>query len=333
MIKGSTESFIKFITSTSYKLTSAVKHGRMNDVRQLASESDEDSLNWALCYSCMFGHLECVKFFIENTSADVNWNQRQFHPLAYACYHNQYNVVKYLLSVDSINVNLPISSQPSMNSDNMTALHLACSQYFPDIACHLLTEVTDIDVNFVSSEGNTALHYAVWYNHSGWIQPYMGFDCNMKNVQAYITYKSEHGQINEQNNHGNTLLHVACDFRNTELVEMLLSYGADERITNDKMQTPADVAVKVKRNFISDMVAPGRAGYAEILNYRSYVNKILSHMSRGALALGMLLLVKQKHLSVKIRTFASTDTMYKYKRKYALLKMFLLIMSKHRHRY
>ena len=48
--------------------------------------------------------------------------------------------------------------------------------------------------------------------------------------------------MNEQNNVGDTPLHIACKLRHNNIVEALMLAGADETIANDEGKTPAQLA-------------------------------------------------------------------------------------------
>ncbi len=52
--------------------------------------------------------------------------------------------------------------------------------------------------------------------------------------------------VNEQDNFGDTHLHLACSRGHQDTVEALMSCGADVNITNDLNQTPAQVATYYK---------------------------------------------------------------------------------------
>jgi hypothetical protein len=59
--------------------------------------------------------------------------------------------------------------------------------------------------------------------------------------------------VNEQNYDGNTLLHLACyagnrDKQGTDIVEELMTLGADANVTNSWKDTPVDMATMHKHN-------------------------------------------------------------------------------------
>ena len=223
----------------------AARNGRLKEVIELSSKFSNDVklVSEALTWSCIRGHLDVVTWLEGHTAADVNYNEKIAWwntPLTAACSYNNLNIVRYLVESCNADVNLP-------NRAGNTPLTSACSHVCGPESKYLLCEVSDLDVNIADSEGNTAMHLAVWCSEDDRTQLHEA--CIMGDVTEVrrLVYVNGH-EINVQDNVGDTPLHRACRSGYSDIVEILMLAGADETITNDRGQTPAQLAVWIRRS-------------------------------------------------------------------------------------
>src|SRR5690349_2630528 len=98
-----------------------------------------------------------------------------------------------------------------------------------------------IDVNCANISGNTVLHYVILKSQSSAVHE----ACRIGDLLKLQRLLSEQWEsVNAQNNDGDTPLHLACSKGNSDMVETLMCAGADVNISNDKTQTPAQLAVE-----------------------------------------------------------------------------------------
>ena len=221
----------------------AAYSGRLEEFIKLSSKfsNDVEVLSEALIWPCYWGHLNKVKWLMEHTAADVNYKSKDT-PLTAACYYDNLDIVKYLVETCHADVNL-------LDSRGDTSLTMACRDVSMSLSMYLLCEVSDLNINIADSDGNTALHLAVWCNEDrGYTQLHEACGGMFGEYRGDVTevrrlvYARGH-KINVQDNDGNTSLHYACRNGYSDIVETLMLAGADETITNDEGETPAQVAV------------------------------------------------------------------------------------------
>ena len=230
----------------------AAKDGQLKEVIKLSSKfnSDMKVLSQALIRSCREGHLDVVKWLCERTAADVNYINMEvwlkYTPLTAACARNHLDIVKYLVKrrhaivktrrkTRRANVNLP-------DRYGFKPLTLACYYASMSMSMYLLREVSKLDVNIADNVGNTALHLAVWRSKDNYTDLHEACRINVSTTEWSLPPEEDQKKINVQDNDGNTPLHIACSYGCTDIVAMLMSVGANEEITNDKRETPAQVA-------------------------------------------------------------------------------------------
>ncbi|ORX46875.1 ankyrin, partial [Piromyces finnis] len=96
-----------------------------------------------------------------------------------------------------------------------TPLHIA-SKYGNNEMVHLLIEKDEELVNIQNNEKWTPLHFACDQGH------------NHKGVIEYLIEKYESMiNINLRSNEGKTVLHISCQNKNKDIVNLLLENGAD----------------------------------------------------------------------------------------------------------
>ena len=279
------------------KLSDAARYGRLEEVIELSSKfiNDEEELSKALIRSCLRGHLDVVKWFVEHTPANINYNREEwlYTPLVAACFHDKLNAVKYLVKTCHADVNLH-------DKRGEAPLTRACRNVSTAVLMYLLCEVEDLDVNIANINGNTALHLAVWCSKNNYTQLHQASQKgDITDVLRLVYVRGD--EINVQDNLGNTPLHWACESGHKDILETLMLAGADETLLNDEGKTPAQVA---ESNGYSDML--------KLLNIGILQQVILNRQKKLKLSLTLwtLRLMKRK----RIRSFINSNRCYKLKR-------------------
>ena len=220
--------------SSDIRFINAARSGRLEDIIRLSSKFNRDVkwLSEALYWSCWYGHLDVVKWLVEHTAANVNYNT----PLPVACYFDYLDVVKHLVKTYHANSNV-------IDRAGNTPLIEACFWNRMSVSMYLLREVSCLNVNIVNIKGNTALHLAVWCSKDdGYTKLHKACDFKSDAFEMLkLVYVYGH-KINVQNNFGNTPLHLACYNGHSDIVEALMLAGADETITNDDGKTALQLA-------------------------------------------------------------------------------------------
>ena len=258
--------------------TDAARRGSLEDVITLSTKNDETSLLiCAMIHACAWGHVDIIKWLVKHTAINVNSDgcvellrpnymrsksePQTCTPLTAACckgihslvntpivsnsvhlevYEDRFNatynsekleIVKYLVEICQADVNLP-------DPDGYTPLLTACVRTNMSVAMYFLRKVNNLDVNF-TREGNTALHYIVWYDkNQGNSELHEACRTGDEAKVLKVLYECD-DIINVQNNDGDTPLHVACYYKRYNIVKILMFLGADENLTNKEMRTPA----------------------------------------------------------------------------------------------
>ena len=232
----------------------AAYSGQLKKVIELSKKFGDDVnvLSEALTESCRAGHLDVVKWLTKNTDSYVNYRPRnaeeeelwRYTPLSAACRHDHLDVVKYLVETCHADINLT-------DWEHYTPLTWACRNIKMSMSIYLLRQSSEHDINrtIPKSDGNTALHYAVWYSEYDETELHKACkrhdddhddDDDVTEVLRLVYVRGHN--INVQDNYGNTPLHYACLHRKKYIVETLVSVEADESITNDERETPAQLA-------------------------------------------------------------------------------------------
>ena len=238
-----------------------------------------------LTYACANGQLDVVNWLVQLANVDVNWRDKKGRtPLTAACESKRLNlmihqndlysiepddvlhtksyyvkdkdrklqldIIKCLLETRRVDVNLP-------GQNDQTPLIKTCFSGFVSASLFLLRESDHLCTNIADANGNTALHYAIWCGESGGDSK-LHMVCYSGQVQAatacQLAMTCSQNDINNQNNYGDTPLHVACRRGDEDVVMMLMLMGADETITNDWKQTPYQLAKTIGHDHLFDML-------------------------------------------------------------------------------
>ncbi|KAM5288077.1 unconventional myosin-XVI [Ctenodactylus gundi] len=142
------------------------------------------------------------------------------------------------------------------DEDFWTPMHIACACDNPDVV--MLLVVAGANVLLQDVNGNIPLDYAVEGTESSSILlTYMdenGVDLSslrQMKLQRPLSMLADvrrllasGGDVNERNNEGVTLLHMACASGYTEVVSLILEHGGDLNIADDHYWTPLHLAAK-----------------------------------------------------------------------------------------
>lgn len=105
--------------------------------------------------------------------------------------------------------------------------------------------------------------------------------------------------VNIQNNSGDTPLHKACEHGHSNIVETLMLVGADETISNDDGETPAQVAACMEHGKLLQLLTRDSLwlGFLKRRMFRPF--------SVGFLMVLKLRLVRQKIMTKLLHTWLS----------------------------
>ena len=101
------------------------------------------------------------------------------------------------------------------------------------------------------------------------------------NLEIVKQYLSNGGSINQRNQFGGTLLHVASVNDNKEIVKLLLSKGAKVNVKNNTSLTPLGLALKFKRSEVSELLREYGAKTGEEIKPTQISNELLSAVKKG----------------------------------------------------
>eukprot|EP00752_Nemacystus_decipiens_P007867 g7028.t1 len=210
----------------------------------------------ALHVAAKFGHGQCVSELLLS-GVDKNWCDRDRRtPLHLAAQDNHVGVVEQLLAVGAqvdarerldccssldlaagkghVRVVRALlqhgSSVSSSGHDGYTALHRAADVDGPicnngDVIRVLLEAGADIEAR-MSDDGYAALHLAACRRIA-----------SIGTIHALLAGGA---QVSARDVHGDSPLHYACSNSCVDAVELLLRWGADEKLVNDSGHKPVD---------------------------------------------------------------------------------------------
>jgi len=178
-----------------------------------------------LFHAASSGRKSLVEYLIKLGADKELSKERGWKPIHIACYNDHYRVARLLVEngVDLNCVNDEIKGY--------TPLHIVISTEKPSLELIELFLQKGADMNKKNSNGSTALHLAVFWNHLDVLQALIAAKANMT-----IT-----------NNKGRTALDLACHYGNAKMAKYLAQQmGIDEsklKIKNNKqkvldMETP-----------------------------------------------------------------------------------------------
>ena len=284
-------------TSNSYDkdIKLAAKNGNLDGIIKTSYFCSPEALSKALYEACCYNRFEIVKWFMTN----FNWKvdicclcRKKRSPLSIACDKGYIDIVELLIKhgqTTKINIS---------NSDGFTPLIIACHNGHVAVA-KLLTELPTVNINLANTKGDTALHYVIWCVKEFWTPLHKA--CDKKDIiQIENIIKASNDDkkaINAQDNKGNSPLHYACKRGHQETIELLMVFGADDTITNDKHMTPAQVCEENNRKDLIELLDMQQA--LSIIERRQRLKKLNILFNKTIASVRMLLVLMHNRKEIQ----------------------------------
>lgn len=187
------------------------------------------------------------------------------YPLYDACNKNYYNIVKVLLTYNTIDVNI--------NYMDMIPLLCVCSYGYNDIL-NLLLNISNINIDITDSNNDNALMISILNNNDLCIDSllpkininHINHTNNNDNTPLYLAYELKNYicvnkllsyndiDINKQYN-GNTILNIACNENKIDIVKKLLEHpNIDVNLQNFVNYTPLNSACIKENDVIVELL-------------------------------------------------------------------------------
>ena len=223
--------------SNPHRLLMAARYGNLTEIYQFSSTCNVQDISKALCVACHYGQHNVVQWILRHTDADANYCNRPNTPLTTACSHGFLDIVRLLIDSKRVDVNLPCKRT------KQTPLTVSCYNSQKHITNFLLREVDNVGINTLDFYDNTALHYVIWCRQKDMTPLHLvsGFFADENKIGGLL--QQFYNDINAQDNNGDTPLHRVCQWGNISVLRILMASEADETITNDDGETPAQSAV------------------------------------------------------------------------------------------
>ncbi|WP_422133281.1 ankyrin repeat domain-containing protein [Endozoicomonas sp. ALD040] len=215
----------------------AVREGDLEKADNLLDSSPDlinelDSFgNTLLHIAITTKNLKMIKLLLRKGIKYDESNNQGFTPLHLAATQGDVNTLKELLDKKA-DIKLLTSQQHS-------PLHLAIINKKPEAVKLLIKSLSDIPerltiINQEDYQGNTPLHLVIINNHP------VAVIKQLIKIPARISDRLR--IINKEDYQGNTPLHLAVLERNTNIVTLLLNYGASQELSNNDGFTPIYLA-------------------------------------------------------------------------------------------
>ncbi|XP_057317381.1 palmitoyltransferase ZDHHC17-like isoform X2 [Hydractinia symbiolongicarpus] len=235
-------------------------HG-LNDPPQPYQPPSMDYSAYDIVKASQYGYFERVRQLIEYEGVDVRQpDTENVTVLHWAAINNRLEIVRYFISKGAI------IDQPGGNL-NATALHWTIRQGHLDMCILLLKHGADPSIE--DSEGCSGLHLAAQFGHTPLVAYLISkgtdvdiIDRNGMTPLMWATYRSFGtdparlilnfgASVNFCDAiHKNTALHWAISSSNTNVIKQLLKSGASLDAVNAEGQTPVELALDRRNNWI-----------------------------------------------------------------------------------
>jgi len=217
----------------------AAAHGNINILRIISicrgkfnfgNEKTDNNGQSALHYACFGGHLDCVKFLLEEDSSLRNLERRNSEgltPQMMAIVAKHVHIVKYLVTKESKNEMKDFHEEEEKAQVSKTMgynkFHRCAISGSIDIM-HLLVsnEAERHLIYYLTANGSTSLHLSVQHGHLD---------------MTYFLLTKQGLDVNFANASNMTPLHLACVQGSLLLFSLLLKHGANSTRLNSKKQT------------------------------------------------------------------------------------------------
>ncbi len=245
------------------------------------------------------GHEEVVKILIREGNAEIDvFDARNQTPMHYAVNNKKLEIVKLLLKLGA-DVN---SARMGQNSMKLSPVHIAVSNtnYDERVLCldilKCLIKEPDAQVNLQDYENRTPLHYAERLKTIEVLLTREDIDPLVKDDSGKIPfdYAENRPEIkkalmnNKYGSEKNSLLHLAVQRGEIELVESILKEEIDIDIVNNKGLSPIYLAAEKGHLHVVKLLLKKGANYTPVLHLAIKSNnlellKVLFTEKNGAL--------------------------------------------------
>jgi len=191
-----------------YNLKLSVEIGNL-EIIKLLIKHDAD-VHTLLCIAIEKDKYDIISFLIKQ-SIDLNKKCKFGYPLVHAVHRENIHIVELLLKNNA-------------NPNFFNSLTLACMKQNLKMLKLLIEHKADVD--FIGSNGNTPLYFAVSYD-------------NFEMSELLLK--------NNANPNVNSILHKACEKQNLKMVKLLTEYKADVNFADNNGRTPLFTAIEAKK--------------------------------------------------------------------------------------
>ena len=211
-------------------------------------------LNETLQLACINGHLEVIKYFINEKSCDPKcWEQDGKTLLLYASQGGDMNIIRFLITEEHCDSKIP-------NIRGVLPLHIACLHGHLNLVKYFITE-QHCNLTSQTIDGDTPLHYASKGGHEDivrYLTTSLGHDSRTSNSKGLLPIHIAciHGHLNvvqfycsigrfgrSQGPNGDTLLHYASEGGHEDIVRYLIEMRiCDPRNSNKNGLLPIHTA-------------------------------------------------------------------------------------------
>lgn len=208
---------------------------------------------------------------ILNKEIDINaCDDKKLSYLHYALYWKEYQAIHLLIN-KGIDVDLK-------SETGKTALLIAAERCYTEAVKYLVEHGADINYANQQDKNKTALHYAAENARLETIEYLVNLDIDInvkdsigKTALHYLAGHANDSQthlrclkfllkqarfIDDLDNEGNTVLHLAVKRMNFERVKLLMQYGANPVQVNMNGETPYSIACDIKQNDVMNFLMP-----------------------------------------------------------------------------
>ncbi len=254
--------------------------GEVNAVRYLIGKGVDVNVRNALHHTPLhlaagIGHAEVVKILIREGNAEIDvFDARNQTPMHYAVNNKKLEIVKLLLKLGA-DVN---STRMGQNSMKLLPIHIAVSNtnyderdLCLDILKCLIRE-PNAQVNLQDYENKTPLHYAERLKTIEVLLTREDIDPLVKDDSGKTPFDYAKPEIkkalvsNKYGSEKNSLLHLAAQMGEVELVESILKEEIDIDISNNKGLSPIYLAAEKGHLHVVKLLLKKGANYTPVLH-------------------------------------------------------------------
>uniref|UniRef100_UPI0033405D98 ankyrin repeat domain-containing protein n=1 Tax=Wolbachia endosymbiont (group B) of Pilophorus perplexus TaxID=3066160 RepID=UPI0033405D98 len=254
--------------------------GEVNAVRYLIRKGIDVNVRNALHHTPLhlaagIGHAEVVKILIREGNAEIEvFDARNQTPMHYAVNNKKLEIVKLLLELGA-DVN---SARVGQNSMKLSPIHIAVSNTNYDerdlcldiLKC--LIKEPNAQVNLQDYENRTPLHYAERLKTIEVLLTREDIDPLVKDDNGKTPFDYAKPEIkkalmsNKYGSEKNSLLHLAAQRGEIELVESILKEEIDIDISNNKGLSPIYLAAEKGHLHVVKLLLKKGANYTPVLH-------------------------------------------------------------------